>query len=520
MKMSFARGSACLLSLVTLIAVTGCAQRRAAQQMQDLNQAALADLRKGKASDAKKELLEAVRVGKDAGLDSDPVMAQTHLALGAIYAVSPKEADRAAAHFGEALAITPDAKLPKVLSTAASRKALAKAKAAARADKDKEKAEAKSETKAEAKSETKAEAEKPAKKAEPLPPPPAPEVAVAEPAPPPKRKKASEPDLPAEIREPLQCVSPDQTPPNHEVTLRCVPRGRVGKVALFYRSAGSETFTEVPMPRTPKGWYVAVVPASAVTGKSLQYYMESSGGAQVHNGSSDSPNLLLVRADAPAGDEENKDGDQPPPGGHEDENPLASIEHEQEVAQLDLHRRTPGSVFVGFGLGTGYGYTIGHALEFRTDQEVGAGPLSGGLLHLLPELGYQWDDHLAFSVQVRLQYIPTEGSGDATPGAPATKALAVLLRGVYAVGEGNWRGFLSGVAGGGDGFRLKVPPQPAANLPRSDTVRGGPVVVGAGAGFAYHFNRHVAWPTEARLLLGVPSIAAVVEISTGVELGF
>ena len=59
------------------------------------------------------------------------------------------------------------------------------------------------------------------------------------------------------------------------------------------------------------------------------------------------------------------------------------------------------------------------------------------------------------------------------------------------------------------GFRLVVPASREAELPRSDTVRGGPFLVGAAAGLVYHFSRRVAWPLEARVLAGLPSLAAV-----------
>jgi hypothetical protein len=178
-------------------------------------------------------------------------------------------------------------------------------------------------------------------------------------------------------------------------------------------------------------------------------------------------------------------------------------------------------VFVGFGLGSGYGWQPGGSLEFRKDKEVAAGPLSGGLINLLPEIGYQLTDDLALSMQARLQFVPSEGSGDPNAGAPVEKAYAVLLRAVYAFGTTtNLRPFFSACVGGGDGFRLRVPRDPDAQLVRSDTVRGGPLLGGAGIGFAYHFNTHAAWTTELRLITGLPTLAAVADLSTGLEVGF
>ena len=72
------------------------------------------------------------------------------------------------------------------------------------------------------------------------------------------------------------------------------------------------------------------------------------------------------------------------------------------------------------------------------------------------------------------------------------------------MGDGNLRGFGSLAVGGGSGFRLKVAPDRRTGLVRSDTVRGGPFLGGAGGGVIYHINPHIAWPTELRALAGFP----------------
>ena len=331
--------------------------------------------------------------------------------------------------------------------------------------------------------------------------------------------------MPAQIAEPLFCPVPEQTPPEQALTLRCLlqPGIRAGRLNLYYRPAGSEAFTALPMARSRKGWYGAVVPASATTGKSLQFYVEGSATPRLNSGSSDSPNLIMVRDGAePVGEgvlaaAGRSEADEPP-ALREEENPLAEIERERESE--GKHVRSAGRMWLGLGLGSAYGWQAGGPLEFRRDQAVAAGMLAGGLAHLLPELGYQLNDRLSVSLQLRLQYIPTEGSGDATQGKPATRAFAALLRGSYSLSEGNLRPFFSAAVGGGDGFRLKVAPSRSSGLVRSDTVRGGPAVAGGGAGLVYHFSSHFAWPTEVRALVGLPDLAAAVEVATGIEVAF
>jgi hypothetical protein len=230
-----------------------------------------------------------------------------------------------------------------------------------------------------------------------------------------------------------------------------------------------------------------------------------------NNGDTSSPNLLLLRALSATGPAEADE-----PSGLEEENPLEAIEKEQREA--DLHRRSFGAYWIGLGLGTAYGWHPRRNLEFRSDKDVLAGTSSGGRLHLGPELGYQWSERLGFSVQLRYQIIPEEGSGDLTPGHPAQSAFAVLARAHYYVGDGNLQGFGTANLGAGEGFRLVVPPND--QVLRNDTIDGGPVVIGAGAGGIYHFNKHFGWVLELRGLIGLHHFAALGEVNTGAQISF
>jgi hypothetical protein len=279
------------------------------------------------------------------------------------------------------------------------------------------------------------------------------------------------------------------------------------------------------MSRSSKGWYMGVVPSKATSGTSLQYYFEAKGGSSpLENGRADSPNTMMVREGAaPVGRgtlaaarwRSKEDASV-----NVDENPLADLEKDRELerAQAGVHRRPAGRLWAAFSAGTGQGWQAGRQLDFRTDHKVGAGPLSGGLVQLLPEIGYQISDELAVSVQLRYQYISIEGQGDSTLGSPADRALSVLVRGFRFWGDGNAQLFATASVGGGEGFRLVVPP--TGDVARTDTVRGGPLIAGPGAGFVYHFSRHIAWATELRALAGLPDFAVAADLGTGLQVGF
>ncbi len=112
-----------------LLAGCASAERKATDRMLELNRAALADLKKGRPAEARKLLLEAERVGEEAGMTDGPVVARTHLALGSVYSASPRDRKKAVAHMSRALAADPAVRLGSTLGTPAARRALAAAKA-------------------------------------------------------------------------------------------------------------------------------------------------------------------------------------------------------------------------------------------------------------------------------------------------------------------------------------------------------------------------------------------------------
>jgi hypothetical protein len=339
------------------------------------------------------------------------------------------------------------------------------------------------------------------------------------------------------VPQPIYCPTPDEAPPAAEIALRCVPRPgvAVSKMVLFYRSAGKEEFTSVPMTRSHKGWYSGFVPANAVVGRSLQYYVEAqtpNKKAATSNGQPDSPNMMSIREGAaPVGRGTLAAAHFKSTAGEvTEEDPLAAAarvrEHDESISSD--HRRRPRRVFLGAGIGSGWGWHGRRVLEFRSENAVAAGFSPAGLLQLTPELGYQWDARTAFSLQTRHQFIPESGSGDTKLGHPEHSAFALLARAYRFFGESNGQLFVTGTLGAGSGFRLVVPPHPdnsgsaggTPSLSRNDTVRGGPIVLGPGLGFLYHFTPHIAWIVEGRGLAGLPDFAVLGEFSTGAQATF
>ncbi len=354
-----------------------------------------------------------------------------------------------------------------------------------------------------------------AKKKPPGPPPPPPE-----------------PDLPTRFPHPLLCPTPSEVQAGTELIIRCAvkPALATKSVVLQYRPSGTDRFLTIDANRSPKGWYVAKIQATEVKGSSLQFFAQAynaNNRVTASNGTDESPNIVLIRK-VGSGAAGIGGTDQPVA----DDDPLARIHNQiaAENAERNEGRRSPArSLWLGVGMGTGYGWFPTRVPEVYTGAKVSGGSF-GRWLHLLPEIGYQWTDHIMFSLQGRLQYLPADMgagcNGACTP--PKEWAWAVLGR-MFLLYDGlfgrasNLQLFGTGTLGGGTALRLFVDKNPSTSNPNadfktSDTVRSGPFVAGLGGGVTYHFTNYFALAAELRGLFGFWDVAMVVEAGLSAQL--
>jgi hypothetical protein len=491
--------------------------------LDELNRQALADYAADDFESARLGLREAITLAGRSGLAADPIMAHLWADLGALYLNGFHDKPKGQKALSLALKIRADARPSDSMLTPEVKEALAALVPPTPV----------------------APATNPAAPASPAPAPvgtPAPPVAgtpVAPAAKPAvakrKRGAGTEPDLPANIPQPLYCPTVDEAPPEQNVVLYCVlaPDIEAKKVTLFYRSAGAERWASAGTSKSELGWWKAVLPGDAITGKSVQFYLEArdpAGKVVGRAGRDDSPNLLFVREGAAslaggvwAGMQAARKDD----GSEQaraDEDPLEAVvrQREEERFAAGIHRRRPGAVFIGASLGSGYGWHPRENLEFYETGTIEPGWIPSGLLHVLPFIGYQLSESWALSAEGRIQYIPQSGSGDRKQGSPAAGAFLLMARLQYFLGRGNLQGTASLLAGAGDGFRLTIGPQTEINPPqlRNDSVRGGPFVLGAGGGLIYHLSPHLGLVADVRALLGLGDQAVVIDGSGGLAIAF
>jgi len=488
-------------------------QKKARDKIVDFNKQALLSYEAKDFETARDLLTKALKEAKQAGLEDDKMTARTYLHLGAVYWVGFQDQTVALQNFALAKKIRPDIQLTPSIETADLKSVF--------------------------------------------------DLAVVEPEPAPAPVKATtpvrpqaqprptapatrligddngEPELPATMSSPLMCTVPETWLPGKELSMRCAlkPGLNAKVVQLHHRAPGVEAYQILAMRKTPKGWYVAALPGHVMKAPALQVYFDArdaSDNAIASNGQVDSPSVIEVRkkgAVKVASDECPAD------------DPMCNINRGAIAAAYEagLHRRREGAIWFGVGGGAGVGYAPGGTLEWRKNVKVSQVTAPTGQFHILPEFGYMYSDGFGLALQARIEFIKQEQlSGVSSPnnytGAPTDKGFAMMLRGIsYTdLGDGNLQFTVSGDIGGG---YVRIPVKPvkgpmvtnpdtgnpepleSSTIYKTDTRPIGPVVLGASAGFIYHFSRYFAVALEGRALSGLPNFGAVFEGQLSLQLG-
>jgi hypothetical protein len=518
---------------VALPARTALAQDQAAiDKLVQMNKKALDDFDTLDFDAAKRKLLDALQVGRKAGLDTHPVMGRTYIHLGALYITGFHDRQKGLQNFARALEIDPSIQLSKGIETPEVSSAFAEAQRNARSG---------------AASGGGGDESAPApKKKRRGPIMEGDDSAASEDRPRPKKRKSGdeEPDLPAHINA-LDCPTPDEAIIDKPLVTRCAVAANlpVASVYLMYRAPDKQDYNEVLMTKTPKGWLQAKIPKKAVTGKSIQFYFEgrnAAGKPVVANGGADSPNIVLVVEEEAAGEASKAET------GEEDENPLEENEGDQRP-KLRLGRRDTSREgldtrygkrkwWIGIGVGSGYGFAKGHGFEAvnkSTEMIPPSQPCSdtnpgfhclqfqqglafAGLGQLVPEFGYALTPNVALSLEGRLQYtgIPSKYSDFAAKGA-----IGVLAKLMFYTKQSQLRFFGTVIAGGGN-YRFVGYPDAGSNngyADFKDTVIAGPILLGAGAGLYYEATHAVSLVIELHELAGLPAFGLVTDLNLSLQ---
>jgi hypothetical protein len=183
--------------------------------------------------------------------------------------------------------------------------------------------------------------------------------------------------------------------------------------------------------------------------------------------------------------------------------------------------------FVGLLFGSGVGYAVGNGDLDRNTQYSSGSVAVAQLGHIAPEVGYRVRSDLMLSLQLRYQYI-TGPTGIESGGKflhPANYALAVFAKATWLFGDGKLHPFVSLAVGGGEIRHVVAHPTLRdcgmdGRTTCIDTIAGGPVLAGGGAGLMYNLTDTFALVLQANLQIGAPDFTANLDGNAGVAVSF
>ncbi|ACY16531.1 hypothetical protein [Haliangium ochraceum] len=244
---------------------------------------------------------------------------------------------------------------------------------------------------------------------------------------------------------------------------------------------GAGGFEELRMTASGTCGYRTVIPGDAVRAPGLVYYLaayDQGGERLAGKGNADAPLMLAVTA---AGGRDAGEG-----GG--------------------------ARLFVRFGAGTAAGYLSGRTEQAESEIQCCVAP---ELLHLQGELGYFLSPALSVSAAFRMGF----PLGANLPGH-AVGAPALLLRARHS-SEPALRGLLLSLVAGAGYARHTVGLANATPGQDVDTGALGPLLLGAGVGYALELSDSLRLAAELDTLVGIPVAAEFAGADTvfGVHLG-
>jgi hypothetical protein len=265
------------------------------------------------------------------------------------------------------------------------------------------------------------------------------------------------------------------------------------KVAVMYRSEGAARFTESKL--TPAGdcSYTGAIPAAALRGSVLHYYVAAYDADHrliVGRGSASAPNVIEVRAGRGA------DPGSDPRGAGDDDEPLVPGAGRGGAASGGavgeaVERARARRAYVGVAAGTGVGYVRG---KTEIDNEVENCCLGASPVVLTPEVGLYVSPRLAVGLAARIGFpvgANVEGHATVAPGG------MVRLR--YAIERSGEGLRVMGQIGFGV-LRNTVKLDDATAGMDTDIVAQGPLLIGAGLGLTKRIAGNLALVADLSLL--------------------
>ena len=291
------------------------------------------------------------------------------------------------------------------------------------------------------------------------------------------------------------------------------------KVSVFYRVEKATDFTEVKLSKQGDCKYTGAIPATAMKGSLIHYYVAALDGnkkAIASKGSSGSPNILELTAPVKkvvATKDDNEDPINGKKGGGGGGGGGKIETDGGNVSGGVVAGGKKPKVMITVAGGTGFGYVTGNTEGGNMVQQCCVG---NSYVVLLPEIGYQVSDKMSIGIAGRIG-LPLGANVNAEGSAGhSTIAPGALLRVRFALSPSGEGIRVMGQLGGGV---MRNTIKLTTNTPGMDTdiVGQGPLLVGGGVGFLKRLSGKVSFVADLSALLGVAVVNKVsgVNVNTG-----
>ena len=483
----------CALLFVLLLSTRARAESEddTVAKITQLNKDAVTALQAQKFDDARMILKQALDLADSTGLQQHPIAARTHIHMGIVIISGFKQRDLGIKQFRKALEIQSTINLTKALVTPEITDAFNEAKSGAPA----------------------AATAPPAAPSSPSAPPPA--SSAPPEAPPPETTPPAATPPPDQNEEPSgivhQPITEGKKGSSISVTVGVQADLKFAKMVLAYRPEGTTEFLGREMKQVSEGRYGAEIPTTATLGATVAYYVEADdadGNAVATKGTVDSPLEINL-------------------GGAK-----AVVHKPEEEGEEEEDDEPDHKYFVGFMLGSGFGWATGTG---DTNHDVSISPSGiapATLMQIAPEVGYWLTSSLMLSLQLRYQIITgtVDPNFNGVDYKTAHYAFAAFAKATWKLGgdEGSLHPFFS-LMGGGGYIRHVVTLHPTRaptgcgammNQACVDTIQGGPILVGPGGGIFYDLTDNLSLVGQANAVLGFWDFTFNLDINVGVAYGF
>jgi hypothetical protein len=292
------------------------------------------------------------------------------------------------------------------------------------------------------------------------------------------------------------------------------------KVSILYRPEGAAEFAEIKMTKEGECKYTGSIPASAMKGSLVHYYVAAYGDGPrplASKGSSGSPNIIEITGVAAAGG-----------GPGDDENPIGgggggggAIGGGSVSSGVTVGPKR-ARVMIALAGGGGTGYVSGETESMNTVKNCCFG---GPIVVLQPEIGYFVKPQLSIGIAARIG-LPIGANVD----GHATAAPGGVVRVRYALSQSGEGVRFMGQLGAGI-LRNTIKLDNSEPGMDTDIVAQGPLLIGGGVGFTRRVSGAVSVMAD---LSAIGAIAVVdsmgaapvlnhgfgIDLSLGVQLGF